>query len=391
MFSCRDVSRKVAHRLRQLPGNLLDALQPLNEALRKRGIRMAVQQIKQGLWIRGTLPLGDGSRKQKRISLGLKAVEGSLLEAESRAIALAAAIKAGTYPGSGLPWAQAIVSPDETPTICTRTVAEWTEELERSFWQGKIRSSAAELTWDRIKSELKRLPNGATLTTSLLVAVAARTTAGSRSRLEACKVYKRMGKLAGLSDLEQLDALRTPYEPCERQLPSDEQLLQLLGRIRSHPKYGWLTAALVVYGCRPAEAFSLQPAADGTARVLTVKQKGKLPSWRTALALPPAWVKRFDLMDIATPWPVRTPTAYDSLEAKRWTQPWGSWIKRQETGLQLYSIRHAWAVRSIQFDVNASLAAKTMGHSIAVHNNTYHRWLAQSDVAAVASRLRQSK
>jgi hypothetical protein len=54
-------------------------------------------------------------------------------------------------------------------------VAEWTDELERQFWQGKIRRSAAERTWDRITTELKRLPPGAILTTDLLLAAAAST------------------------------------------------------------------------------------------------------------------------------------------------------------------------------------------------------------------------
>ena len=321
------------------------------------------------------------------MSLGLKAIESSLLEAEARAIALAAAIQAGDYPVSGLPWIKATGCLVGTPESSARSVGEWVEALEREFWQGRVRSSAAEQTWGRILAELRRLPSGATLTTDLLVAVAGRTEAGSRTRLESVKVFRRLGKLAGLSDLEQLDALRTPYEPAERQLPSDAQLLELLERTRSHPKYGWLTAALVVYGCRPAEAFSLQPAADGTARVLSVKRKGKLPSWRTALALPSEWVRRFDLLEVSTPLAVRAPSEYDSLEAKRLSQPWGAWLKRQGGGIQLYSVRHAWAVRSIRAGLNASLAAKCMGHALAVHHGTYHRWLEQADVAAVAAAL----
>ncbi len=365
----------------------MGGLTQLNDALKRRGIRLTVQQVKASLWVRGTLPQPDGSRKQQRVSLGLKAVESSLLEAETRAIALAAAIQAGTYPATGLPWVKATVCSVETPARTVRTVAEWIEELERDFWRGKVRSGAAERTLDRNRCELRRLPPGATLTTDLLVAVAGRTEAGSRTRLESVKVFKRLGKLAGLSELEQLDALRTPYEPAERQLPTDEQLLGLLERTRNHPKYGWLTAALVVYGCRPAEAFSLQPAADGTARVLSVKRKGKLPTWRTALALRSEWVERFRLLEVATPWAVRAPSEYDSLESKRLSQPWGAWLRRQETGLQLYSVRHAWAVRSIRLGLNASLAAKTMGHSLAVHHATYHRWLEQADVAAVAAAL----
>jgi integrase len=98
-------------------------------------------------------------------------------------------------------------------------------------------------------------------------------------------------------------------------------------------------------------------------------------------------VERFDVRTVETPWTVRGPADYDSLVVKRWTQAWGKWLKQQTGGLQLYSCRHAWAVRSIRIGLNASLAAKTMGHSLAVHHDTYHRWLEQADVAAVAAAL----
>ena len=362
-------------------------LEALNDGLQRRGIRLKVQQVKEGLWLRGTLPQLDGSRRQQRVSLGLKAIETSLVEAEARTVALAAAIQKGTYPAAGLPWIQATGCLSEAPANpAVRTVGEWAEELQRQFWQGKVRTSAAERTWTRIQTELKRLRLGSTLTTELLFAVAAATPAGSRTRLEACKVYKRLGKVAGLQGLEQLDELRTPYEPKERELPTDEQLIELLERVGGHPRYGWITWAAVTYGCRPSEVFSIQPAGDGTARVLTIKRKGKLPTWRTALALqlaPPSVAR-------SVPLEVSTPAQYDSLQAKQVCEYWQKWLKRRAEGLQLYDLRHCWAIRSIRKNLNASLAAKCMGHSLAVHHNTYHRWLDQSDVAAVAAGLRAS-
>jgi integrase len=55
--------------------------------------------------------------------------------------------------------------------------------------------------------------------------------------------------------------------------------------------------------------------------------------------------------------------------------------------MQLYDFRHSWAIRSIRESVPTGLAARCMGHDIAVHTRTYHRWLEQADVAAfVAAR-----
>ena len=147
--------------------------------------------------------------------------------------------------------------------------------------------------------------------------------------------------------------------------------------------------ALITYGCRPSEVFSLRPADNGTAKVLTVKQKDKLPIWRTALALPVS-----DLVcDRELPWDVKSPKDYDSKEASRLNKNWGKWLgnnwaKEIAPGLQLYDIRHAWAIRSIHKNLNASLASKCMGHSIDVHHRTYHRWLDEADVAAVAASLK---
>ena len=199
---------------------------------------------------------------------------------------------------------------------------------------------------------------------------------------------KRLAKVADLTGQEQLDALRTPYEPAPRELPSDEELRVFLDAVRDHPRWGWATAALAVYGCRPAEVFSLCPAEDGTGRVLTVKRKGKQPIWRTALALPQAWSSKFDLANIQRPWECGKPGSYDSLTAKKLVEQWGRWLRRNREDLQLYDLRHAWAVRSIRLNLNASLAAKCLGHSVSVHHETYHRWLEGADVAALAVRLR---
>ena len=54
--------------------------------------------------------------------------------------------------------------------------------------------------------------------------------------------------------------------------------------------------------------------------------------------------------------------------------------------VDLYDFRHAWAIRSIRRN-SPTLAAKTMGHSLDVHHRTYHRWLDQNDIAAVAASL----
>ena len=45
-----------------------------------------------------------------------------------------------------------------------------------------------------------------------------------------------------------------------------------------------------------------------------------------------------------------------------------------------YSLRHAWAIRSIHYKMNPSIAAKMMGHSVEMHTKNYHYYLSKQDM-----------
>lgn len=47
---------------------------------------------------------------------------------------------------------------------------------------------------------------------------------------------------------------------------------------------------------------------------------------------------------------------------------------------ELYSLRHAWAIRSIHHGLNPSIASKMMGHSVEMHTKTYHYYLSKQDM-----------
>ena len=366
----------------------VEQLAAINAGLRARGVRGRIIVVRDKLFLRGTYVGVDGNKKERKVALNLPANPNQLLTAESRVVQLAAVLaETGALPNP-LPWEREITKATDASSHKAINVEGAIEEMRKDFWAGRAKTSAAERSWDRLQTELKRLPAQATLTTDLLTAVAAQTAAGSRTRLEACKVFKRLGKLAGLEKLEQLDALRSTYEPAERCLPADEALFAFIREYREST-WGWATAALVVYGCRPSEVFSLKPASDGTAQVLTIKRKDKAPAWRTALALPRSMVEELGLMQVEVPLRHYRPADYDSAEARKATQRWGKWLRARTQDFALYDIRHAWAVRSISA-VPTGLAAKCMGHSLAVHHSTYHRWLDQADIASIAAQIKEN-
>ena len=82
-------------------------LTAINAGLKAKGVRLAVVQLRQGLFLRGTLPRPDGTKAQQRVSLGLTAVPANLAEAELRALQLHSALVNGAYPSAGLPWVAA--------------------------------------------------------------------------------------------------------------------------------------------------------------------------------------------------------------------------------------------------------------------------------------------
>ena len=94
--------------------------------------------------------------------------------------------------------------------------------------------------------------------------------------------------------------------------------------------------------------------------------------------------------DRQVPWDVTASAKYDSATDRLQCDRWAGWLRRQHPTIQLCDLRHAWAIRSIAMNLNASLAAKCMGHDIAVHHRTYHRWIAHADIAAVAAGLKGS-
>jgi hypothetical protein len=121
-------------------------------------VRLYVEVMKESLWLRGTLPQADGSKRRQRVSLKLKATEAELNRAELRALQLDEVITSGAYPSCGLPWERETRKSEGLRVSAPSTVAAWAESLATEFWAGRVRSTVAERTWKRLSAELKRLP-----------------------------------------------------------------------------------------------------------------------------------------------------------------------------------------------------------------------------------------
>ncbi|MFM8935376.1 MAG: tyrosine-type recombinase/integrase, partial [Vulcanococcus sp.] len=61
-------------------------------------------------------------------------------------------------------------------------------------------------------------------------------------------------------------------------------------------------------------------------------------------------------------------------------------FRRYGLPLTPYDLRHAWAVRTIHIGLPDTVAARMMGHSVAIHTRTYHHWITRSPPGARAER-----
>ena len=365
-----------------------------NKDLRFRGHKASLEIVKDTIVVRGTFPNGDGTKTRKRISTGLKAAIKSVATAENRLLDLLTSVKnLGVIPET-LPWENKKTIQKGYPKI---KAIEAIKLLKDDFFNVKTVNPKSRMnTWGIMQNCFNKLDSGAYITTDYLIAILQKevphpVTGVERPnfRVKLHQHYKRLGKFISLPDIDKIDKVKAEdYKPKKRDIPVQKDLLELAVKSRSHPKYGWLTAAMIVYGCRPSETLSLTPNKNGTATCFTLKRKKGLPIKRTALALPSEYVEKLDLYNISRELEFKKPEDFDPVEAKRLTEAWGKWLQRQKPDLKLYDCRHGWATRSIQAGVPSALAAKCLGHSIKVFEETYLQSLNENDIATFAAKAK---
>ena len=130
---------------------------------------------------------------------------------------------------------------------------------------------------------------------------------------------------------------------------SDEEILELAVKVIVHPTYGWLTTALILYGCRPIETFSLIPSSDGTASVIDFDESPLKNNRRTVLANPFDFVEKLNICD-----QISQPVFYENFEDYNFDElntiisNWSAWFKTIRSNLDLDDLRDYWAKRVIK-------------------------------------------
>ena len=270
-------------------------------------------------------------------------------------------------------------------------LGELLADFERSFFadpRRRSRRAGSRTTWTAsYLPYLRRLEargGGGPLEPALLEAVLESYPLASRSRQQCAIALAALARHHALVLPDDWNARAGGYglhAARFRQLPSDAEILALVERI-PNPRWRLAYGLMATYGLRNHEVFfcdtsPLAPGGDRVIRVLPISKTGEHQVW----PFQPGWVERFDLERLGTD-PAALPQIRTDLPGTTLQQV-GRRVAEQfrRYGLPLtpYDLRHAWAVRTIHIGLPDTVAARMMGHSVAIHTRTYHHWITRRD------------
>ncbi len=254
----------------------------------------------------------------------------------------------------------------------------------RDWWeQQRRRGPSAEDSWKvDYEAPLALLMEFSSLAPTHLVALVEATPAGSRSRRRASQAAATVARALDwpAALVAQLRELGKGYSAARsqaaRDLPKEREIEALIDRLSNC--WQWPVAVAATYGCRPHEALLFaEVQASGLLRIADGKTGA-----RQSIALPPEWIARWSLQT------KRLPSFNHDRSHRDVGALMGQMFRRAGATFQPYDLRHAWAVRAIHNPrISPSLAAKSMGHSLAVHSSVYQRWFDAYEMESLQAEL----
>ncbi len=364
------------------------AIAALNTRLKAARLGLQVECRGDRLSLRGTLPPRPDSTKtrphQQRIPLKLPATAAGLKQIEREAKIIAAQLIERRFS-----WAdylsQAEDAQAESLPLADR-IAQFEADVLARVGPGAAALASRKTTWDKayapylkkLLAQTEQQPRQAL--EAAIVATLEALPPHSRSRQVACTAFKAFADFQGVALPEDIDKLGGQYGSSKAQrrlLPSDEVIVEWCDRI-PNPAWRYVYGVMATYGLRNHEVFFCDYQGlhrgdpEGRITVLETTKTGLHDVW----PFYPEWVDRFSLHQGHLP-PINTDLTTTTLQ--RVGQQVAIQFKRYGVPFSPYDLRHAWAVRTIHFGLPDTVAARMMGHSVAIHNRTYHRWITHRD------------
>ena len=368
-----------------LPMDLRSRLEDLNAQLAAQGTRLRIEQRGRSLNLRGPLPLQSSPSRSKvqRLSLGLQADPGGLQEAEATLHEVQRQLERNRFNWDD--WRSA-----RCPASGPRVEAAIRSYEQVFFSDPRRRRSPAgsRTTWSGAYlpylRRLQSIGGDAPVDADLLLRTLSTYEDGSRSRQQCATALAALARHLAIAlpeDWRQEAGGYGLHRARFRQLPSDAQILEAVLQI-PNPRWRLAYGLMATYGLRNHEVFfcdlsSLADGGDRVIRVLPTTKTGEHQVW----PFQPDWVDRFGLITLgqqrdALP-PVQTDLRRTTLQqvGRRISEQ----FRRYGLPITPYDLRHAWAVRTIHIGLPDTVAARMMGHSVAIHTRTYHHWITRRD------------
>ncbi|BAZ38664.1 integrase family protein [Calothrix sp. NIES-4101] len=266
-----------------------------------------------------------------------------------------------------------LISPSAESKIIT--AREWAQKFEKDYFDRRDRNNKSLSTWQvEYHSVFKNLPDEP-LTPELLKKLALSTKPDTRTRKKYCMC---LGALAKFASIEvNLKPYRGNYginSVKPRIIPEDIEIARFYHQI-PHPAWKWVYGMIATYGLRNYEFFRIDVGEflkNPHQCILTDSKTGA----RMISPYYPEWVEEFRLTEISLP----------NLNPERSNRDIGGeaakYFKSIKCPFTLLPLRHAWAIRTLVFELDISWAAKMMGHSVEIHSKVYHHWISQKQMQA---------
>ena len=370
----------------------------INRRLKAARLGLKVEQRGSKLGLRGKLPPRPDSPKlesyQQRIPLGLPADAAGVKQIEKTVKVVAAQLITDTFD-----WYD-YISVTAKLKRAEAGLAEQIAAFETHFFQqaeGRSRPSSVRTTWQkaympyfRRLQEMAEQQPGLSLAEAIYATVQS-TQANSRSRQVCCTALAALAEFLHVSLPTPLKSFWGNYGNSKtqvRSLPSDKEILSAYEKI---PHQGWkfVYGIMATYGLRNHEVFfcDYEMLANGdeeaAIEVLETTKTGQHDVWPFYLE----WVDAFNLRDINLP---KINTDLNKTTLQLIGQQVSKQFKRYEIPFSPYDLGHARAVRTVHVGLPDTVSARMMGHSVAIHNRTYHKWITRRDQRA-AVRAAMSK
>lgn len=304
---------------------------------------------------------GKGKHRQQKLSLGVKATVDGLRSAQQTAFKIQRELEEGTFKWSDY-GRKASFDPEQTKTILGKFKDNFS--LTEFTWKGAYQSYINRLV--EVQNE-RKMPFGC----DLFLAVLESYEPKSASIKDCGTVLRKLAEQENIVLPKDFSKLCRGYkiEKGAKTYPKDNEILDFIERFQD-PHWKWVFGMMATYGLRSHEPFFcdtddlLKP--DNKEHAITVNSLKT--GIRKAFPLHPEWVDRFGLKHGSPPvLNLRGNRRY----SKKYSNPVSKMFKRLEIGYVPTELRHAYAIRSIGYDISITNIANSMGHHELVHLGTY--------------------